>query len=175
MVSRPRLSPRLTLLVRLVVIGRLRGAELLLDGRTSRAMLLSRRFHTLVMIQNASQSLVDARIQTLLLGLERGTRSVSPWHQEADHAIDLDQLRLGTFAVLCGHNDTTNIFFIAGRSRSASPRGRSPSRSASPETLQPGSILVERLTKNVTEAHLREIFGVYGTITTLDTPVTKQR
>jgi RNA recognition motif-containing protein len=71
-------------------------------------------------------------------------------------------------------NQTTNIF-LSNRSRSASPRGRSISRSASPVVNQPGSIIVERLTKNVTETHLREIFGVYGTITKLELPIIRKR
>ncbi len=35
-------------------------------------------------------------------------------------------------------------------------------------------IVVEKLTKNVTDAHLREIFSVYGTIQDLDMPMNRQ-
>jgi RNA-binding protein with serine-rich domain 1 len=34
--------------------------------------------------------------------------------------------------------------------------------------------VVEKLTKNVTEAHLREIFGSYGRIESIDLPLNKQ-
>ena len=36
-------------------------------------------------------------------------------------------------------------------------------------------IVVERLTKNVNEDHLREIFGQYGEIDDLDLPLNRQR
>jgi hypothetical protein len=42
---------------------------------------------------------------------------------------------------------------------------RSPSRH--------GKIVVEKLTKNVNEAHLREIFGSYGQIESLDMPMNR--
>lgn len=35
-------------------------------------------------------------------------------------------------------------------------------------------IVVEKLTKNVNEAHLREIFGHYGTIQSIDLPMNRQ-
>lgn len=34
--------------------------------------------------------------------------------------------------------------------------------------------MVEKLTKNVTETHLREIFGSYGHIESIDLPLNKQ-
>ncbi|KAL2836036.1 hypothetical protein BJY01DRAFT_62018 [Aspergillus pseudoustus] len=67
-----------------------------------------------------------------------------------------------------------------GRSRSwtrsptpRSYRGRSYSRSQSPPTYSQGSskIVVEKLTKNVTESHLLEIFGSFGDIQSLDLPL----
>lgn len=78
------------------------------------------------------------------------------------------------------------------RSRSRTGfRARSYSRSPSP-TIMPrsskvrtnervrknmtdsGQIVVEKLTKNVNEAHLREIFGSYGSISDLDMPMNRQ-
>ena len=35
-------------------------------------------------------------------------------------------------------------------------------------------IVVEKLTKNVNESHLREIFGAYGSIQDLDLPINRQ-
>ena len=35
-------------------------------------------------------------------------------------------------------------------------------------------IVVEKLTKNVNENHLREIFGAYGSIKELEVPMNKQ-
>ncbi|KAJ5778569.1 hypothetical protein N7520_001815 [Penicillium odoratum] len=54
------------------------------------------------------------------------------------------------------------------RSRSYS---RSPSRDPSPP--RSAKIVVEKLTKNVTEAHLREIFGDFGDIEHLDLPMNR--
>ncbi|KAB8266797.1 hypothetical protein BDV30DRAFT_62084 [Aspergillus minisclerotigenes] len=75
------------------------------------------------------------------------------------------------------------------RSRSWSSRSRSRSRSRgsrrcrdrsysetpSPSDSLPRSskIVVEKLTKNVTESHLREIFGSFGDIESLDLPMNK--
>ncbi|KAJ5935679.1 hypothetical protein N7466_005226 [Penicillium verhagenii] len=55
-------------------------------------------------------------------------------------------------------------------------RSRSYSRSPSRDLSPPGAqrliqIVVEKLTKNVTEAHLREIFGDFGDIENLDLPM----
>lgn len=41
-------------------------------------------------------------------------------------------------------------------------------------SLNLGQIVVERLTKNVTEEHLREIFGQYGPIDDMDVPLSRQ-
>ncbi|KAF7712943.1 Uncharacterized protein PECH_002325 [Penicillium ucsense] len=68
------------------------------------------------------------------------------------------------------------------RSRSRSParggrryRSASHSRSPSPVQSPPRSskVVVEKLTKNVTEAHLREIFGSFGDIEHIDLPMNK--
>ena len=55
-------------------------------------------------------------------------------------------------------------------------RERSYSRSVSRHSRGPQSskIVVEKLTKNVNEAHLREIFGSYGQIESLDMPMNRQ-
>ncbi|OJJ33116.1 hypothetical protein ASPWEDRAFT_53160 [Aspergillus wentii DTO 134E9] len=53
-------------------------------------------------------------------------------------------------------------------------RSRSFSRSPSPNHPPRSSkIVVEKLTKNVTEAHLREIFGGFGDIQNLDIPINR--
>ncbi|KAK3337741.1 hypothetical protein B0T19DRAFT_413415 [Cercophora scortea] len=60
------------------------------------------------------------------------------------------------------------------RSRTRS-RSRSRSHSESPShPLRSTKIVVERLTKNVNEGHLREIFGQYGEIEDLDLPLNRQ-
>ncbi|KNG85765.1 hypothetical protein ANOM_005396, partial [Aspergillus nomiae NRRL 13137] len=68
----------------------------------------------------------------------------------------------------------------SSRSRSRSRgsrrcRDRSYSRTPSPSDSLPRSskIVVEKLTKNVTESHLREIFGSFGGIDSLDLPMNK--
>jgi RNA-binding protein with serine-rich domain 1 len=55
-------------------------------------------------------------------------------------------------------------------------RERSYTRSVSRHSRGPQSskIVVEKLTKNVDEAHLREIFGSYGQIESLDMPMNRQ-
>ncbi|KAK3342093.1 hypothetical protein B0T25DRAFT_559972 [Lasiosphaeria hispida] len=54
-------------------------------------------------------------------------------------------------------------------------RSRSRSRSASlSEPPRSTKVVVERLTKNVKEEHLREIFGQYGEIKDLDLPLNRQ-
>ncbi|KAJ9216692.1 hypothetical protein DTO166G4_1538 [Paecilomyces variotii] len=68
-----------------------------------------------------------------------------------------------------------------GRSRSYSRnraggryRDRAYSRSRSPESPRRSSkIIVEKLTKNVTEEHLYEIFGTFGEIQSLELPMNK--
>ncbi|KAL2022963.1 hypothetical protein VTK56DRAFT_4178 [Thermocarpiscus australiensis] len=52
-------------------------------------------------------------------------------------------------------------------------RSRSRSRSRGP-TMKSTKIVVERLTKNVNEDHLYEIFGQYGEIDDLDLPLNRQ-
>ncbi|KAL1874341.1 hypothetical protein VTK73DRAFT_473 [Phialemonium thermophilum] len=57
------------------------------------------------------------------------------------------------------------------RDRLSRPRSRTPSLSP---PLRSTKIVVERLTKNVNEDHLYEIFGQYGEIKDLDLPVNRQ-
>ncbi|KAE8148853.1 hypothetical protein BDV25DRAFT_157436 [Aspergillus avenaceus] len=64
------------------------------------------------------------------------------------------------------------------RSRSRGSRWhkkRRYTRTPSPATNLPRSskIVVEKLTKNVTESHLREVFGSFGVIESLDIPMNK--
>ncbi|QSZ37152.1 hypothetical protein DSL72_009246 [Monilinia vaccinii-corymbosi] len=70
------------------------------------------------------------------------------------------------------------------RGRSLSPRGRSRSRSRTRERSESAGagagaggrstkVVIEKLTKNVTEDHLREIFGTYGEIKDLDVPMNR--
>ncbi|KAL4902882.1 hypothetical protein BDW74DRAFT_59033 [Aspergillus multicolor] len=54
---------------------------------------------------------------------------------------------------------------------SESYRGRSYSRSPSPLSQRSSKIVVEKLTKNVMESHLREIFGNFGDIRSIDLPM----
>jgi RNA-binding protein with serine-rich domain 1 len=64
----------------------------------------------------------------------------------------------------------------AGATRSYRDRSytRSPSRPISRRGVQSSKIVVEKLTKNVTEGHLREIFGTYGRIESFDMPMNRQ-
>ena len=82
-----------------------------------------------------------------------------------------------------GHRAHRDISRSPTRSRSPSRgagdrryRERSYTRSLSRHSRGPQSskIVVEKLTKNVNEAHLREIFGSYGQIESLDMPVNRQ-
>ncbi|KAL2062146.1 hypothetical protein VTL71DRAFT_6412 [Oculimacula yallundae] len=57
-----------------------------------------------------------------------------------------------------------------GRYRSES---RSVSRGRSPSPVRSTKVVIEKLTKNVNEAHLREIFGQYGQIRDLDMPMNR--
>ncbi|KAK3709824.1 hypothetical protein LTR37_010652 [Vermiconidia calcicola] len=58
------------------------------------------------------------------------------------------------------------------RSRSRSHRSRSYTRSPSPP--RSAKIVIEKLTKNVSPTHLREIFATYGEISELEMPMNKQ-
>ncbi|KUI74508.1 hypothetical protein VM1G_10106 [Cytospora mali] len=76
------------------------------------------------------------------------------------------------------YRDSRSRSLTRSRSRSRDDRVRSPSRgrsrSRSESPLRSTKIVVERLTKNVTEEHLREIFGAYGTIHDMDVPLSRQ-
>ncbi|KAK1811212.1 hypothetical protein LTR12_014417 [Friedmanniomyces endolithicus] len=80
---------------------------------------------------------------------------------------------------------TKSIEHFRSRSRSRTSHARSRSRtytrslnhsrSPSPPALpKSAKIVIEKLTKNVHEAHLREIFSTYGTITELEMPMNPQ-
>lgn len=61
------------------------------------------------------------------------------------------------------------------RSRSRTPQSQSRSQSRSPRrSSSSAKIVVERLTKNVTKAHLEEIFGNYGELLDVDMPMNRQ-
>ncbi|RMD41702.1 hypothetical protein DV735_g3467, partial [Chaetothyriales sp. CBS 134920] len=79
--------------------------------------------------------------------------------------------------------------YTRGRTYSRSATSRSPSRgprrsyrdrsysrdaSRGRVGVQSSKIVVEKLTKNVTEAHLSEIFGTYGRIESIDLPLNRQ-
>ena len=57
--------------------------------------------------------------------------------------------------------------------RGLSLSGAHTTRSLRPIAYQ-SQIVVEKLTKNVNESHLREIFGAYGPIQELDMPMNRQ-
>lgn len=68
------------------------------------------------------------------------------------------------------------------RTRSPTPQARSTKAGRPPTPTRTKllthrflQIVVERLTKNVNEDHLREIFGQYGEIEDLDLPLNRQR
>ncbi|KAG7124340.1 RNA-binding protein with serine-rich domain 1 like [Verticillium longisporum] len=57
--------------------------------------------------------------------------------------------------------------------RSRSPVRRGDSRGRSPTPVKSTKIVVERLTKNVNEDHLYEIFGQFGHVKDLDLPINR--
>ena len=69
---------------------------------------------------------------------------------------------------------------MSSRGRSPSPRfrrdddvdmDRSRSRTPPPPKDGPRVVIIQNLTRNVAEVHLRTIFGFYGNITTVDLPI----
>ncbi|KAM0800272.1 hypothetical protein BDR22DRAFT_889635 [Usnea florida] len=103
-----------------------------------------------------------------------GSRSRSPSGTPSAH-VD------GRNGVRNGRRSSRSPTRSASRSRSGGRAGRrrgdrSYTRSPSRGSLQPKSskIVVEKLTKNVNEGHLRDIFGAYGSIQELDLPMNRQ-
>ena len=84
--------------------------------------------------------------------------------------------RGGRADVRNGHagNGTKSISKSVHKSRS--PGGRRP-RSPNRSPVRPprsSKIVVEKLTKNVNENHLHEIFGMYGAVREVDMPMNRQ-
>ncbi|KAL3436296.1 hypothetical protein BDV09DRAFT_48853 [Aspergillus tetrazonus] len=95
----------------------------------------------------------------------RPRRSVSPRSRSRSRTTSRSPVSEGSVG---GRNGQRS----ASRSRSRTRiRGRSYSRSQSPPSQRSPKIVVEKLTKNVTEPHLLEIFGSFGEIQSIDLPV----
>ncbi|KAL4812637.1 hypothetical protein BDW67DRAFT_178586 [Aspergillus spinulosporus] len=95
----------------------------------------------------------------------RPRRSVSPRSRSRSRTTSRSPVSEGSFSRRNGRGS-------ASRSRSRTRiRGRSYSRSQSPPSQRSSKIVVEKLTKNVTEPHLLEIFGSFGEIQSIDLPV----
>ncbi|KAL4758424.1 RNA-binding protein with serine-rich domain 1 [Aspergillus foveolatus] len=95
----------------------------------------------------------------------RPRRSVSPRSRSSSRTTSRSPVSEGSVG---GRNGQRS----ASRSRSRTRiRGRSYSRSQSPPSQRSSKIVVEKLTKNVTEPHLLEIFGSFGEIQSIDLPV----
>jgi RNA-binding protein with serine-rich domain 1 len=105
-------------------------------------------------------------------------RSISPRSQSRSHS----RPRSPTPVPRTSRNGLRDQDRSLSRSRSPSRGGgrsyrdRSYTRSVSRDGRGPQSskIVVEKLTKNVTEGHLREIFGSYGQIEAIDLPLNRQ-
>ncbi|KAK5734991.1 hypothetical protein LTR17_008480 [Elasticomyces elasticus] len=98
----------------------------------------------------------------------------------AKRALSADDTNMDTDAPPNGDGDAARdrsptLSRSRTRSRSRSyTHSRSPSRTPSPKLPKSAKIVIEKLTKNVHEAHLREIFSTYGAIAELEMPMNPQ-
>lgn len=71
-------------------------------------------------------------------------------------------------------NEATHVLLLEGSlQHQRAQRFVSPDTRSLRHTYYP-QIVVEKLTKNVNENHLREIFGTYGPIKDVDLPISRQ-
>lgn len=110
------------------------------------------------------------------------SRSVSPVARRRSSSVRHSRSRSRTPHL----QDHTNGHGARGLRPSRSPlqtrderrsyRQRSYSRGSSRQDrrIESSKIVVEKLTRNVTEAHLQEIFGAYGRIHSIDIPMNRQ-
>ncbi|KAL4994822.1 hypothetical protein BDV10DRAFT_197234 [Aspergillus recurvatus] len=96
----------------------------------------------------------------------RPKRSVSPRSRSRSRGTSRSPLSEGSVG---GRNGRSRSRSWTRSPASRSYRGRS--RSRSPPSQRSSKIVVEKLTKNVTEPHLLEIFGSFGEIQSIDLPV----
>ncbi|KAL4987133.1 hypothetical protein BDW68DRAFT_188243 [Aspergillus falconensis] len=96
----------------------------------------------------------------------RPRRSVSPRSRSSPRRTSRSSVSEGSVG---GRNARSRSRSWTRSPASRSYRGRS--RSQSPPTQRSSKIVVEKLTKNVTEPHLLEIFGSFGEIRSIELPV----
>ncbi|KAH0615080.1 uncharacterized protein H6S33_000716 [Morchella sextelata] len=115
------------------------------------------------MDRSRSRSPSRGRSRTRSVSPPRGGRSFSP----RSRTRSISRSRSRTHSPSLRSRSPTR-----SRSRSVGSR-RSYTKSPSPG-FQSSKIVIEKLTKNVTEAHISEIFSAYGDIKTVDMPVNRQ-
>ncbi|RAK98041.1 RNA-binding protein with serine-rich domain 1 [Aspergillus ibericus CBS 121593] len=133
-----------------------------------------------------SESYSRGRSRARLLPFDRTTplqRSVSPRSESRctsrSHSVERGAVRRnGHPSRSWSRSPSQHRVLSRSGSRSETSRrhkkreySRTPSPSAN--TSRSSKIVVEKLTKNVTESHLREIFGGFGDIQSLDLPMNK--